>query len=36
VIVQIRAIDMVTITDGRISAGWVNDDLTTLRSGWRS
>jgi hypothetical protein len=31
VIVQIHAIDMLTITDGGILAVWVNDDLPTLR-----
>jgi predicted ester cyclase len=35
--VQIRTIDVLTITDGRISAIWVNaDDLGTLRQlGWQ-
>jgi predicted ester cyclase len=35
--VQIRTIDVLTITDGRISAIWVNaDDLGALRQlGWQ-
>jgi hypothetical protein len=35
--VQIRTIDVLTITGGKISAVWVNaDDLGTLRQlGWR-
>ena len=35
--VQIRTIDVLTITDGKISAVWVNaDDLgTLLQLGWR-
>ena len=36
--VQIRTIDVLTITDGKISAIWVNaDDLGTLRQlGWQA
>jgi hypothetical protein len=35
--VQIRTVDVLTITDGKISSIWVNaDDLGTLRQlGWR-